>query len=70
MFSADLMLSGSVPWVLHRVNAVTEKARASAFVVTLGTASKFELDDQSCLCCLAGVNIEGKYGGCLDEKAW
>ena len=38
MFSADLMLSGSV---FHRVGAVTEKVRVPAFVLTLGTASKF-----------------------------
>ena len=31
-------------------------------------ASKFEFDDRSCLCCLAGVNIESKYEGCLDER--
>ena len=49
--------------------AETEKARVPAFVATIGTAGTFVLDDQSCLCCLAGVNIENKYEGCLDERA-
>ena len=48
----------------------TEKARVPAFVFTLGTASKFELDHRSCLCCLASVNIESKYEGSLDKRVW
>ena len=51
MFSADLTLSGSV---FHRADVTTEKARVLALVLTLGTANKFELNDRSCLCCLAG----------------
>ena len=47
--SVDLVLSASV---FHRVGAATENARVSACVVTLGTASTFELDDRSCLCIL------------------
>ena len=41
MFSADLMLSVGIS---HRVDAATEKARVPAFILTLETASKFELD--------------------------
>ena len=63
MFSADLILSA-------RVGAATEKVQVLAFVLTLGTASKFELDHRSYLCCLAGMSIESKYRGCLDEIAW
>ena len=36
------------------VGAATEKARVPAFVLTLGTESKPEPDDRSCLGCLAG----------------
>ena len=52
------------------IGAETDKVRVPGFVFILETASKFELDDRSCLCCLAGVSIERKYGGCLDERAW
>ena len=37
--------------------------------LTLRTESKTELDDRSCLGCLAGVSIECKYAGCLVERA-
>ena len=40
-----------------------------AFLLTLGTESKTELDDRSCLGCLAGVSVECKYAGCLVERA-
>ena len=60
------MLSGSE---FHRVGAASEKARVSAFVLTMGTESKLEPDDRSCLGCLAGASIECKYAGCLDERA-
>ena len=53
----------------HRVGAATEKARVPAFVLTLGTKSKPEPDDRSCLGCLAGVSIECKYASCLVERA-
>ena len=56
--------------VFHRVGASTEKARVPAFVFTLGTASKFELDDRSCYCCLAGANIESKCEGSLAKRGW
>ena len=59
-------LSGSE---FHRVGAATEKARVPAFVLTLGTESKPEPDDRSCLGCLARVSIECKYAGCLVERA-
>ena len=65
MFSAVLVLYGSV---FHRLGAETDAAQIPAFVLTLGTASKFELDDRSCLCCLAGLSVASKYRGCLDEK--
>ena len=43
MFPADVVLSGSV---FHRVRVPTEKASVLVFVVTLGTATKFEHDDR------------------------
>ena len=46
----DLTLTGSE---FHRVGAATEKALVPAFVC-LGTKSRFELDDRSCLDCLTG----------------
>ena len=51
------------------VGAATEKTRVPAFVLTLGTESKPEPDDRSCLGWLAGVSIECKYTGCLVESA-
>ena len=67
MYSANLLLSRIV---FHRVGAATEKARVPVFVCTLGTTSKYELDDRSGLCCLGGVSIESKYEGYLDEMVW
>ena len=52
------------------IGAATDEARVPGFVFILETASQFELDDRSCLCCLAGVSIERKYEGYLDEKTW
>ena len=60
------MLTGSE---FNRVGAATEKAIVPTFVLTLGTKSRLELDDQSCLSCLAGASSECKYAGCLDENA-
>ena len=60
----DLTLTGS-----SRVGAATEKALVPTFVLTLGTKSTLELDDRSCLCCLARVSSECKYAGYLDESA-
>ena len=40
----------------HRVSAATEKALVPTFVLTLRTESGLELDDPSCLGCLAGVS--------------
>ena len=37
-----------------------KKALVPTFVLTLGTKRKLELDDRSCLGCLAGVNSECK----------
>ena len=67
MFPADLVLSGSV---FHIVGVVTEKARVPASVLILGRACTLELHDRTYLCCLAGVSIEIKREGCLDERAW
>ena len=47
----------------------TEKDLVPTSVLTLGTKSRLELDDRSCLGCLTGVNSECKYSGCLDESA-
>ena len=57
--------------MLLRVNAEIEKALpvVPRFVLTLGTKSRLELDDRSCLGCLAGVSSECIYAGCLDESA-
>ena len=66
MFSADLMLLGSV---FHRVGVETEKTRIPVFVLSLGRGSKFDLHDRNRLCCLAGASVESKYEGCLDERA-
>ena len=63
MFSANLMLSGSI---FHRV-----QAQVPAIVLTVETASKFERDDWSCLGCLACMSNKSnksKYEGCLDES--
>ena len=37
--------------------------------LTVGTESKSEPDDRSCLVYLAGVKIACKYAVCLDERA-
>ena len=66
MFPTGLTLTGSE---FHRVDATTEKALVPLYVITLGTKSRLELDDRSCVCCLAGVSSECKYAGCLDESA-
>ena len=66
MFPADLTLTGNE---FHRVGAATEKALVPTFVLTLGIKSRLELDDRSCLGCLAGVSSECKYAGCFDESA-
>ena len=47
----------------------TEKALVPMFLLTLGTKSKLELYDRSCLGCLAGVSSECKYAGYVDERA-
>ena len=65
-FLADFTLSGIE---FHKVGAETEKAPVPALVLTMGTESKSEPDDRSCLGCLAGVSIECKYAGCLVERA-
>ena len=46
--------------VFHRVGAAIEKAPVPAFVLILATASKFEFDNLSCMCCVAAVSIESK----------
>ena len=61
------MLTGSE---FHRLGAATENALVPTFVLTLGTKSRLELDDRSCLACLAGVSSECQNAGCLDESAW
>ena len=61
------MLSGSI---FHIIDTATEKARVPVFVLILGTAGKFELDNRSCLQCLAGMSVEKKYECCLDERTW
>ena len=48
-------------------SVATEKALVSAFALTLGTGSQFDLDDR---CSLGGVSIESKYEGYLDERVW
>ena len=59
LFPVDLTLIGSE---FYRVSAATEKALVPTFVFTLGIKGGLELDDRSCLGCLAGVSNECKYG--------
>ena len=61
IFPTDLPLTGSE---FHKVGAATEKALVPTFVLTLGTKSILQLDDQRCLGCLAGVSNECKYTCC------
>ena len=46
IFPIDVTVTGSE---LHRVGATTEQALVPTFVLTLGTKSRLELDDRSCL---------------------
>ena len=62
----DYILTGRE---FHRIGAATEKALVSPFILTLGTKSRLELHDRSCMGCLAGMSSECKYAGCLDESA-
>ena len=55
IFPTDLSLTGSE---FHRFGATAEKAVVPTFVLTLGTKSRLDLDNQSCLGCLAGVSSE------------
>ena len=59
------MLTGSE---FHRVGAATEKAVVPTFVLILRTKSKLELDDRSCLDCLAEVSSKCRYVICLDVQ--
>ena len=52
----------------HKVGAATGEATVPPFVLTLGTKRRLELNDRSCLCCLAGVSSECKYTGLLGRK--
>ena len=61
----DLTLTGSE---FHRVVAATEKDLVPTFILTLGTKSRLELDNRSCLGCLAGASSECRYAGSLDES--
>ena len=46
IFLTDLTLEGSI---FQRVGAATGKAMVRVLVLTLGTTSKSELDDRSCM---------------------
>ena len=63
---SDLTLAGSE---VHTVGAATEKARVPAFVFTRGMSRGLLRLERSCLEFLAGVNIEFRYAGCVDESA-
>ena len=64
----NLTLTGSE---FHRVGAATGRALVLMFVLTLGTKSRLELDDRSCLGCLAGVGSECRYVSyCISGKRW
>ena len=66
IFHTDLTLT----WTeFHSVGAATEKALVLTFFLTLGTKGRLQLDDRSCLGCLAGVSSQCKYAGYLDESA-
>ena len=57
IFPTDLTLTGSE---IDRVGAATEKALVPTFSLTLGTKSRLELNDPSCLGCIVGVSSECK----------
>ena len=65
IFPTDVSLMGSE---FHRVGVTTKKALVPTIVLALGTKTGFELDDRSCLSCLADVSSEDIYAGCLDER--
>ena len=67
IFPTNLTVIGSE---FHRVGAATEKALVPTFDVTLGPKSRLELDDRSCLGCLARVRNECNYAGCLDSQVY
>ena len=54
ILSTDLPLTESE---LHRVDAASKTALVPTFALTMGTKSLLELDDRSCLGCLAGVTV-------------
>ena len=64
LLPSDLTLAGSE---FHTVGAATEKARVPAFVFTRGMLRGLLLVERSCLQFLAGVSIELRYAGCVDE---
>ena len=66
IFPTNFTITGSE---FHRVGAATEKALGLTFVLTLGTKSRLELDDRSCLGCPAIVKSECRYDVCLDKSA-
>ena len=57
IFPTDLTLTGSK---LDKFGAATEKPLDPTFFLTLATKSRLELDDPSCLGCIAGVSSECK----------
>ena len=51
------------------VGAATEKCQGPTFILTLGKKSGLvELNDQSCLGCVAGESSVCRYVGCFDES--
>ena len=55
------MLRFALTTMFFTVGAATEKARVPAFIFTRAIV------DRGCLGYLAGVSIEFRYAGCVDE---
>ena len=56
--------------VISRVGMVTEKAQVLAWVLTLGTDSKWKPDDQSPLGLGAKESMGKRYEGSSEERVW
>ena len=65
IFPSKLTLTGSE---FHIMGAAIKKPRVPAFVFSRGMLRELLLIDRSCLEFLAGVSIELRYAGCVDER--
>jgi len=59
------------PWrEFQWVGTATEKARVSAWVLTLGTVNKWKPDERSSLGLGARESMENRYEGFPEERVW